>query len=82
MMKKTGKTLAAFLFASVWLGIFYPEICFTQETCEVETLDGMRPDGVPGEIEAAEIWHASGDEIVISSRFWEWCKENLSVDKN
>lgn len=82
MMKRIGKTLAAFLFAAVWLGIFYPELCFTEETCEAEMPDGMRQDGEPGKIEAAEIWHASGDEIVISSRFWEWCEENLSAGKN
>ena len=34
MMKKKGKTMAACLFAAVWWGIFYPELCFTEETCE------------------------------------------------
>ncbi len=31
---------------------------------------------------AAEIWDASGDEIVISSRFLEWCEEKLAVGKD
>lgn len=82
MMKKKGKMLAACLFAAVWWGIFYPELCFTEETCAAVTPDGARADGMPGEIEAAEVWGASGDEIVISSRFLEWCEENLSASKD
>lgn len=81
-MKKKGKTLAACLFAAVWWGIFYPELCFTEETCEAVTADGTQTDGVPGQIGAAEVWCASGNEIVISSRFLEWFEENLSVRKD
>lgn len=78
MMRKKGKRLAACLFAAVWWGIFYPELCFTEETCE--TL--VQGDGMTEEIGAAEIWRASGEEIVISSRFLEWCEENLSAGKD
>ncbi|MDE6600899.1 MAG: hypothetical protein K2N39_04830 [Lachnospiraceae bacterium] len=81
-MKKKGKTMAACLFAAVWWGIFYPELCFTEETCEAVTSDGTQSDGVPEQIEAAEVWRASEDEIVISSRFLEWFEENLSVRKD
>lgn len=82
MMKKKGKTLAVCLFAAVWWGIFYPELCFTEETCKVVTPNETREDSMQGKIEAAEVWDASGDEIVISSRFLEWCEENLSVRKD
>lgn len=82
MMKKNAKKLAVALFAAVWWGIFYPELCFTEETCVAVTSDGTQTDGMPGEIEAAEVWHASGDEIVISSRFLEWLEENLAVRKD
>ncbi|MCX4322978.1 MAG: hypothetical protein OSJ59_08425 [Lachnospiraceae bacterium] len=81
-MKKKGKTLAACLFAAVWWGIFYPELCFTEGTCETVTTDGTQADGMTEKIDAAQVWHASGDEIVISSRFLEWCEENLSVRKD
>lgn len=82
MMKKKIKTLAACLFAAVWWGIFYPELCFTEETCEAVMPEGMETDDIQRQIGAAEVWHASGDEIVISSRFLEWLEENLSDGKD
>ena len=69
MMKKKGKTMAACLFAAVWWGIFYPELCFTEETCEAVVTAETQTEDMSGQIGAAEIWDASGDEIVISSRF-------------
>ena len=71
MMKKKGKTMAACLFAAVWWGIFYPELCFTEETCEAVVTAETQTEDMSGQIGAAEIWDASGDEIVISSRFLE-----------
>lgn len=82
MMKKRGKTLAACLFAAVWWGIFYPELCFTEETCEAVMGDKRPADGMPEQIGAAQIWDASGDEIVISSRFLEWFEEKWSASKD
>ena len=82
MMRKKGRTLAACLFAAVWWGIFYPELCFTEETCEAVTSDETRTEGLPEEITAARVWDASGDEIVISSRFLEWCEEKLALRKD
>ncbi len=81
-MKKKTKTLAAGLFAAVWWGIFYPELCFTQETCEAVMPEGTQTDAALGQTGAMEVWHASGDEIVISSRFLEWLEENLSAGKD
>lgn len=82
MMRKKGRTLAACLFAAVWWGIFYPELCFTEETCEAIIADETQTDSLPREITAAEVWDASGDEIVISSRFLEWCEEKLALRKD
>lgn len=82
MMRKKGRTLAACLFAAVWWGIFYPELCFTEETCEAVIADETQTDSLPREITAAEVWDASGDEIVISSRFLEWCEEKLALRKD
>lgn len=81
-MKKKGKTMAACLFAAVWWGIFYPELCFTEETCEAVVTAETQTEDMSGQIGAAEIWDASGDEIVISSRFLEWCEEKLAVGKD
>ena len=82
MMKKKGKTMAACLFAAVWWGIFYPELCFTEETCEAVVTAETQTEDMSGQIGAAEIWDAYGDEIVISSRFLEWCEEKLAVGKD
>ena len=82
MMKKKGKTMAACLFAAVWWGIFYPELCFTEETCEAVVTAETQTEDMSGQIGAAEIWDASGDEIVISSRFLEWCEEKLAGGKD
>lgn len=82
MMKKKGKTMAACLFAAVWWGIFYPELCFTEETCEAVVTAETQTEDMSGQIGAAEIWDASGDEIVIRSRFLEWCEEKLAVGKD
>lgn len=104
MMKKNVKRLAVCLFAAVWWGIFYPELCFTEETCAAVTSEEAQANdlsvqeeatgarGVPRaetgvsttseQIEASEVWHASGDEIVISSRLLEWLEESLSASKD
>lgn len=82
MMRKKARTLAVCLFAAVWWGIFYPELCFTEETCEAVIADETQTDSLPGEITAAGVWDASGDEIVISSRFLEWCEEKLALRKD
>ena len=69
-MWKMSKSLAVCVFAAAWWGIFYPELCFSEDTCAVVRTE---------EINAADIWQASGDEIVIRSRLWEWCEEKLFV---
>lgn len=70
-MWKMSKRLAVCVFAAAWWGIFYPELCFSEDTCAVVWTETVE------KINAADVWRASGDEIVIRSRFWEWCEENL-----
>lgn len=75
-MWKMSKILTVCMLAAVWWGIFYPELFFSEQTCaKVQTEDIWQ--SLPEEIDAADIWQASGDEIAVSSRLWEWCKENL-----
>ena len=53
--------------ACIWWGVLYPELFFADGTYEqMETEDADREDG---------ILRASGDEIVISSRFLEWLRK-------
>ncbi|MDE6318996.1 MAG: hypothetical protein K2M22_04710 [Lachnospiraceae bacterium] len=74
-MWKMSKGLAACVFAAVWWGIFYPELCFSEETCALVQTETAQDESMV--IDAAAVWRASGDEIRISSRLWEWCEENL-----
>ncbi len=109
-MWKMSKRLAACVFAAAWWSIFYPELCFSEETCAVVRTENVQDEsgaaqvqtehaqeGSEGtqaqteraqdrgkerqsaseEIDAAALWQAAGDEIVIRSRLWEWCEENL-----
>lgn len=90
-MWKMSKGLAACVFAAVWWGIFYPELCFSEETCALVQTEKAQDESKETqrqaerwwkqsgleEIDAAAVWRASGDEIKISSRLWEWCEENL-----
>lgn len=78
-MWKKGRAFAACVLATAWWSVFYPELCFTQETCEViSDADGRMQTE---EIDAAEIWCSSGEELVISSRLLEWCEKNLGAEK-
>lgn len=74
-MWKMSKCLTVCVFAAVWWGIFYPELCFSEETCAVVRTENAQEEAE--EIDAAAVWRASGNEIVIRSRLWEWCVENL-----
>ena len=62
------------VFALVWWGVLYPELCFTDNTyAQIITMDGQ-------EIEAEQpdyrdVLNAAGDEIVIKSRLLEWLEE-------
>lgn len=75
-MWKMSKSLAACVFAAVWWGIFYPELCFSEETCTVVRTENAQDENGPEEIDVADIWRASGDKIVIRSKLWEWCEEH------
>ncbi len=81
-MWKKGKMPAACILAAVWWSLFYPELCFTEETCEAvqdvkaEEADGQHVDGQNWETDGISgiLW-AGDDEIVLSSRFLEWCEK-------
>lgn len=109
-MWKTSKRLAACMLAAVWWSVFYPELCFSEETCAVVQTDSAQDEGEevrqqaesvqekggepqrqaegaqneseglqsrPEKIDAADVWQASGDRLVIRSRLWEWCEERF-----
>ncbi len=77
-MWEKGRAFAACVLATAWWSVFYPELCFTQETCEVISDSRMQME----EIDAAKIWRSSGEELVISSRFLEWCDKKLFASED
>lgn len=95
-MRKQIKMLVAIVCAAAWWSVFYPELCFTEETCRLiqtaeaenaaaDTVlekeaekDGQNASVTNRETDtAAGIMRAGEDEVVISSRFLEWCEKNL-----
>lgn len=71
------------------VGNLLSRLCFSEDTCKAVRTETVREENgatqrrTEGarsgseEINAADVWRASGDEIVIGSKFWEWCEEKL-----
>jgi len=71
------RTAVIAVFAFVWWGVLYPELCFTKETCEqVIIVDGEETEAQQEDYQG--ILEASGDEVVIKSRFFEWLEQRKS----
>lgn len=71
------RTLAVTVFAVAWWGILYPELCFTEETFEQVIVDEACQGMTKQEV-YEHLLTASGDEIVIKSRFLEWLDEKIA----
>lgn len=70
------RRLAAVMFALTWWGVLYPELCFTEGTYEqIIVVDGQ--EIVSEQTEYMDILSATGDEVVVRSRFLEWLEEKL-----
>lgn len=65
------------MFALVWWGILYPELCFTEDTyTQVTIVEGE--EVVVEQPDIRGILSASEDEIVVRSRFLEWLEERMT----
>lgn len=71
------RTAAVSMIALAWWGVLYPELCFTENTC-VQVIVSHGQEIVMDQTDYQEILSASGDEIVVKSRFLEWLKEKKS----
>lgn len=101
-MREKVKMLTACVCAAAWWSVFYPELCFTEDTCQliqtVESQSASSDDGTAQTAEAgkngqdaaaqvgqtdtaAGILRAGDGEVVIRSRFLEWCEETLLEKK-
>lgn len=70
------RTAAAVLFALMWWGVLYPELCFTDNTYEqIVIVDGE--EIVLEETDCRDLLHATGDEVVVKSRLLEWLEEKF-----
>lgn len=73
------RTAAAVMFALTWWGVLYPELCFTEGTYEqIIVVDGQ--EIVSEQTDYRDILSATGDEVVVRSRFLEWLEEKLKKD--
>lgn len=70
------RSLAVTVFAVAWWGILYPELCFTEETFEQVIVTEACQEMTQQEV-YEHLLMASGDEIVIKSRFLEWLDEKI-----
>lgn len=78
-------------FAASWWGILYPELCFTEATCQAVVIeecavaedqqdDMCIKDKSQEELRQPtyrEMLETSGDEVVVKSRFLEWVGEYI-----
>lgn len=65
------------MFALVWWGILYPELCFTDSTyTQVIVADGQEIEVEQSDYR--DFLQAEGDEIVIKSRLLEWIEQKIS----
>lgn len=68
------RAAAAAVFALVWWGVLYPELCFTETTCEPVVVEqGQEIEAQPTDYTG--ILEADGDEVVVKSRLLEWIEE-------
>ena len=66
-MKKNVKRLAVCLFAAVWWGIFYPELCFTEETCAAVTSEEAQANDLSVQEERTGAGSVPGAETGVST---------------
>lgn len=68
------RAAATGIFALVWWGILYPELCFTEDTFQKVIVADGREQAVD-KADYRDILDAAGDEIVIRSRLLEWLEQ-------
>ena len=65
------------MFAFVWWGILYPDLCFTDSTyTQVIVEEGQEIE--VGQPDYQDLLQAEGDVIVIRSRLLEWIGQKIS----
>ena len=73
------RAAAVSVFAFVWWGILYPELCFTENTYEqIGVVDDEETEAKQADYR--DVLSASGNEIIIKSRLWEWLEQKISKE--
>lgn len=68
-------------FAASWWGILYPELCFTEATCQAVVIEECAvTENQQDDLcqpTYREMLETTGDEVVVKSRFLEWMGEYI-----
>lgn len=67
--------IVAGMFALVWWGVLYPELCFPRDTYEV--VYGMEEEEAQASEEeiCRRLLQADGEQVIVKSRLLEWLKQ-------
>ncbi|MBD5444894.1 MAG: hypothetical protein HDR29_05010 [Lachnospiraceae bacterium] len=68
-LNQRNRIAALGVMALVWWCVFYPELCFPQDTYEVVNDEDTVEENYP------DILQADDEQIVIGSRLLEWLKD-------
>lgn len=72
-MKKGREKILLVMMTLGWWSIFYPELCFSEDICQ--PVQREEREAVPDWQDVKYIFRGSGEEIVVTSRLWEWLTE-------
>lgn len=73
-IKKILTGIAAGVFAFVWWGVLYPELCFPQDTYDI--MYEMEEEGISGDDMWRQLLRADGEQIIVTSRLLQWIKQH------
>lgn len=72
-LKKGREKILLVMMTLGWWSIFYPELCFSEDI--FQPVQREERDAVLNRQEGKYIFRDSGEEVVVTSRLWEWITE-------
>ena len=73
-IKKILTGIAAGVFAFVWWGVLYPELCFPQDTFDI--VYEMEEEEISEDDMCRRLLWADEEQIIVSSRLLQWIKQH------
>jgi len=68
--------LLAGIFAFVWWCVFYPELCFPQDTYEA-VYEGDADNAGTAEENCRRLLQADKEQVIVKSRLLEWLEQHI-----